>query len=60
MGKITRHSDYRRALVTMKQRIQASQSRAVKAANAELLNRPTVEEIESELAQGNGGIPSND
>jgi hypothetical protein len=38
MGEITRHSDYRRALVTMKQRIQTSQSLAVTAANAELLS----------------------
>ncbi|MNP66197.1 hypothetical protein D3C76_1618770 [compost metagenome] len=60
MSEITRHSDYRQALVTIKQRIQTSQSRGVLAVNAELLNEPTVEEIESELAQGNGGLPSND
>lgn len=48
------------ALVTIKQRIQTSQSRGVLAVNAELLNEPTVEEIASELAQGNGGLPSND
>lgn len=44
----------------MKQRIQTSQSRAAMVVNAELLNQPTVEEIASELVQGNGGLPSND
>ncbi len=44
----------------MKQRIQTSQSRAVMAVNAELLKQPTVAGIESELVQGNGGLPSND
>lgn len=44
----------------MKQRIQTSQSGAVMAVNAELLMQPTVGGIESDLAQGNGGLPSND
>lgn len=60
MGEVTRPSNYRRALVTVKQRIQTSQSRAVMAVSAELLNQPPVGEIESELVQGNGGLPSND
>lgn len=60
MNEITLHSDYRQALVAFKQRIQTSQSLWVLAGNAELLNEPAVEEIESELAQGNGGLPSND
>lgn len=60
MGEITRHSDYGRALITMNQRIQTSQSHAVMAVNTEALNQPTVGGIESELVQGNGGLPSND
>ncbi|KVK88967.1 hypothetical protein WS90_37290 [Burkholderia cepacia] len=60
MGEITCDSDYRRALVTMKQRIQISRSRVVPAINAELLNQPMVEEVESEFVQGNGGLRSND
>lgn len=38
MSEIARLDDYRQALATIKQRIQASQTRAVLAANAELLN----------------------
>lgn len=60
MNVITGHRDYRQALAPIKQRIQTSRSRTVLEVNAELLNQPTVEEIESELAQGNGSIPSND
>ena len=37
MSEITHHSDYRRALAAIKQRIQASQTCAVLAVNAELL-----------------------
>ena len=37
MSEITRHSDYRRALEAIKQRIQALQTRAILAVNAELL-----------------------
>lgn len=37
MSEITQHSDYRQALAAIKQRIQASQTRAVLAANAEML-----------------------
>ena len=37
MTDITHHSDYRQALAAIKQRIQASQTRAVLAVNAELL-----------------------
>jgi len=37
MSEITQHSDYRKALAAIKQRIQASQTRAVLAVNAELL-----------------------
>jgi hypothetical protein len=37
MSSITRHTDYRAALATIKQRIQAAQTRAVLAVNAELL-----------------------
>ncbi|MEZ6035137.1 MAG: hypothetical protein R3C17_18750 [Planctomycetaceae bacterium] len=36
MSEITQHSDYRQALAAIKQRIQAAQTRAVLAANAEL------------------------
>ncbi|MFM0297732.1 MULTISPECIES: hypothetical protein [Paraburkholderia] len=42
MNEITRHSDYRQALATIKQRIHTYQSRAVLAVNAEFLNQPTV------------------
>ena len=38
MTDITHHTDYHRALAVIKQRIQASQTRAVLAVNAELLN----------------------
>ena len=38
MTDITRHTDYRQAIAAIKQRIQASQTRAVLAVNAELLN----------------------
>ncbi len=37
MSEITQHTDYRAALATIKQRIQAAQTRAVLAVNAELL-----------------------
>jgi predicted nuclease of restriction endonuclease-like (RecB) superfamily len=37
MTDITHHSDYRQALVAIKQRIQATQTRAMLAVNAELL-----------------------
>ena len=37
MGDITQHADYRQAIAAIKQRIQASQTRAVLAVNAELL-----------------------
>ena len=37
MSEITHHTDYREALATIKQRIQAAQTRAVLAVNAELL-----------------------
>jgi len=37
MSEITHHTDYRAALDTIKQRIQAAQTRAVLAVNAELL-----------------------
>lgn len=37
MSKITHHTDYRQALVAIKQRIQSSQTHAVLAVNAELL-----------------------
>ncbi|MCI1047790.1 hypothetical protein [Caballeronia zhejiangensis] len=60
MSEIARRSNYRPALATIKQRIQTYRSRAALAVNAEFLNQPTVEAIESELAQGNGGLPSND
>ncbi|UVL52376.1 hypothetical protein LOY33_05535 [Pseudomonas sp. B21-036] len=60
MSEITRHRGCRQVLATIKQPIETSQSRAVLAVNAELLNQPTVAEIKIELAQGNGGIPSND
>ncbi len=38
MSDITHHADYRQALASIKQRIQTSQTRAVLAVNAELLN----------------------
>ena len=38
MSEITHHTDYREALATIKQRIQAAQTRAVLAVNAELLS----------------------
>ena len=38
MSEITQHSDYRKALAAIEQRIQASQTRAVLAVNAELLS----------------------
>jgi predicted nuclease of restriction endonuclease-like (RecB) superfamily len=38
MSDITHHTDYRQALAAIKQRIQSSQTRAVLAVNAELLN----------------------
>ena len=38
MTDITQHTDYRQAIAAIKQRIQASQTRAVLAVNAELLN----------------------
>ena len=38
MTEITRQDDYRQALAAIKQRIQTSQTRAVLAVNAELLN----------------------
>lgn len=38
MSEIARLDDYRQALATIKQRIQASQTRAILAVNAELLN----------------------
>ncbi|MDP1549133.1 MAG: DUF1016 N-terminal domain-containing protein [Nitrosomonas sp.] len=38
MSEITHHADYRQALESIKQRIQTSQTRAVLAVNAELLN----------------------
>ena len=38
MSEITHHTDYRQAITAIKQRIQASQARAVMAVNAELLN----------------------
>ena len=37
MSDITQHTDYRQAIAAIKQRIQASQTRAVLAVNAELL-----------------------
>lgn len=37
MSEITRYTDYRQALDTIKQRIQTSQTRAMLAVNAELL-----------------------
>jgi hypothetical protein len=37
MSEITQHSDYRKALAAIKQSIQASQTRAILAVNAELL-----------------------
>ena len=37
MSEITQHTDYRQAIAAIKQRIQASQTRAVLAVNAELL-----------------------
>lgn len=37
MSSITHHTDYRVALATIKQRIQAAQTRAVLAVNPELL-----------------------
>ncbi|MXS86332.1 DUF1016 family protein [Nitrosomonas sp. HPC101] len=38
MTNITHHTDYREALATIKQRIQASRTRAILAVNTELLN----------------------
>ena len=38
MSEISHHTDYRQALEAIKQRIQSSQTRAVLAVNAELLN----------------------
>ena len=38
MTDVTHHTDYRQALAAIKQRIQTSQTRAVLAVNAELLN----------------------
>ena len=38
MTDITQHTDYRQAIAAIKQRIQASQTRAVLAVNAELLS----------------------
>jgi predicted nuclease of restriction endonuclease-like (RecB) superfamily len=38
MGDLTQHTDYREALAAIKQRTQASQTRAVLAVNAELLD----------------------
>lgn len=60
MSELTRPSNYRRALVRMKQRIQTSRSCAVIAADAALLIQPMVEEIGSELIEGHGGLPKND
>ncbi len=37
MTDITQHTDYRQAIAVVKQRIQASQTRALLAVNAELL-----------------------
>jgi hypothetical protein len=37
MSELTEHPDYRQALPAIKQRIQASQTRVVLTANAELL-----------------------
>ena len=38
MTDITQHTDYRQTIAAIKQRIQASQTRAVLAVNTELLN----------------------
>ncbi|MFN9749715.1 MAG: hypothetical protein ACK53K_09350 [Burkholderiales bacterium] len=37
MSEITHHTEYRQALATIKQRIQTSQTRAVRAGNTEVL-----------------------